>query len=380
MRFILCLFIVTVSFSLMGCVDNEDSKVTQETLKPLETLTALTPTIGITSIPLGTTETHIYRPVGEGPFPAVYFLQGYPCRTINPSHEKSKVRAGLIRDYVKAGFLVYMVEKPGMGELSDEASSRVSCKDISYQDEVAAFSAAFANLENHPDVKRDQIFLFGHSMGGQTAPLIAQDHDVAGIMTYGIHAKPWFEFMIDISRAQGERLGIDPVILQKETGDMVPFLYDLMIAKEDWDTLSERHAAVLSGGVMPANGQYINGRKYSFWSSLNDADFVSAWGNFKGHVLAMYGAYDIASISSEGAERIVNIVNFHNPENATLKILENTDHNFAYFEGSFDAYKSKRFSKDWTDDYVASLTNPNISQDTISWMNDVIAASESESE
>jgi pimeloyl-ACP methyl ester carboxylesterase len=371
--------IITACLAALICAGCT-KKAEQNTPAAQEKLPALAPTIGLASIPAGTTETHSYRPAGEGPFPAIYFLQGYPCRTINPDHEKSRVRTRLINAYVQAGFLVFMAEKPGMGELSETAETSKPCKDLTYPEEVAAFSAAFSGLENNPDVRRDQIFLFGHSMGGQTAPLIAKQHKVAGIITYGIHAKPWFEFMIDISRDQGERLGMDPVQLQEETAMMIPFLYDLMVSKQDWATLSARHAKALSGGVMPAKGRYINGRDYTFWASLNDENFVKAWSEYEGQVLALYGEYDIASISAEGAERIARAVNFHHSGHAKAVILEKTDHNFAYFDGSFDAYKAKRFSNDWTGDYVSTLVNPRITEDTIAWMKSVIANTEMQAE
>ena len=211
--------------------------------------TSLTPELGLASITNGTTETHFYRPKSDAPYPVIYFLQGYPCRTINPAHSKSKSRAKLISQFVSAGYAVFLAEKPGMGELSGEASTDLSCEKLTYPQEVEAFSGAFGALLKRDDINPKQIYLFGHSMGGQTAPLMAQNHDVAGIITYGIHAKPWFEFMIDISRAQSERLGMDPVKIQAETQLFIPFLYDLMVAKEDWDTLTSRHAEALERGL-----------------------------------------------------------------------------------------------------------------------------------
>lgn len=181
-------------------------------------------------IPSGKTETYIYRPRGTGPFPAVYFLQGYPCRTVDPGNEKNQMRGPLISRLTDAGFLVYLAEKPGLGTKS--GLSDKNCEGITYQEEVAAFDAAFAGLLANKDIDPNKVFIFGHSMGGQTAPLIAQNHNVKGIITYGIHAKPWFEFMIDISRAQSERLGMDPKRLNTDTALMIPLLYDLMIAKK----------------------------------------------------------------------------------------------------------------------------------------------------
>lgn len=369
----LILFSLTLSNLLSACNQTENIEPMKELEKNLveAAFTPLTPEIGKISIPTGTTEIHIYRPDGVGPFPVIYFLQGYPCRTINPAHEKSKARARLIERFVKSGYLVYMAEKPGMGELAEGTHTNKACEDMTYQEEVAAFSASFDKLQNNQHVNPDEIFIFGHSMGGQTAPLIAQDHKVAGIITYGIHAKPWFEFMIDITRAQGERLGMDPVKLQMESELMIPFLYDLMVKQENWQTLSTRHTEALKIGVMPSDGQRINGRDYRFWATLNDADFVSAWAAYEGQVLAIYGEYDIASISQEGAQRIAQIVNYHHPGNARALVLPQADHNFARFEGSFEDYKTSRFSKKWTGEYIANLFDDRIAEQSLAWIQEV---------
>jgi len=164
---------------------------------------------------------------------------------------------------------------------------------------------------------------------------------------------------------------MDPVALQAEAELMIPFLYDLMVAKEEWDVLSTRHKDALSTGIMPAEGQRINGRDYRFWATLNDADFVSAWGAYKGQVLALYGGYDIAAISAEGAERIAHIVNFHNPDMARALTLPQADHNLMRFDGSFEDYKKVRFSKDWTGEYVAQHFDLRIADETLNWMREV---------
>ena len=124
---------------------------------------------------------------------------------------------------------------------------------------------------------------------------------------------------------------------------------------------------------MSAKGEQLNGRHYTFWSSLNDTDFVSAWADYDGHVLAIYGANDIASISPEGAERIAHIVNYHHPDKARSLILPETGHTFAKVSGSFEDYKTQRFSKDWTDEKEASLFNPTIGEEVLSWIKEIEA-------
>jgi pimeloyl-ACP methyl ester carboxylesterase len=319
---------------------------------------------GSATIPTGETVTYTFKPEGSGPFPTILYLQGYPCRTASPADERNFARKRLISAFVEAGYLVHVAEKPGLGG----GQSTRECKDLLYREEVAAFAEVLDQLLASSDTDPENLFIFGHSMGGQTAPLIARNRKVRGIITYGIHAKPWFEFMIDISRAQAERIGIDPAKAHAETAAMIPLLYDLMIAKRDWDYLSTTHQDALSIGILRAEGEYLNGRHYRFWADLNDANFVDAWSGYGGSVLAMYGEYDIASISAEGAERIARIVNHANPGRARALVVPRTGHGFATIDGPFEEYLSQRFGSEWSGSTEDSMFNDNVTGSGIDWM------------
>ena len=319
---------------------------------------------GTATVPTGETVTYTFKPEGSGPFPTILYLQGYPCRTASPADERNFARNRLINAFVEAGYLVQIAEKPGLGG----GQSATKCKDLLYRDEVAAFAEVLDQLLASPDTDAENLFIFGHSMGGQTAPLIAKGRKVSGIITYGIHAKPWFEFMIDISRAQAERIGLDPTKAHAETSAMIPLLYDLMIAKRDWDYLSTTHQDALGIGVFSAEGEYLNGRHYRFWADLNDANFVEAWSGYDGRVLAMYGEYDIASISAEGAQRIARLVNHANPGRARALVIPRTGHGFETIKGPFEEYLSQRFGSEWSGSKEASMFNDNVARRSIDWM------------
>ncbi|MEM6826372.1 MAG: alpha/beta fold hydrolase [Pseudomonadota bacterium] len=320
--------------------------------------------VGAATIPTGETVTYTFKPDGSGPFPTILYLQGYPCRTAAPEDERNSARKRMITAFVEAGHLVHIAEKPGLGG----GQSSAACKDLTYSEEVAAFDQVLDQLQQRPDVDSENLYIFGHSMGGQTAPLIARNHKVKGIITYGIHAKPWFEFMIDITRAQAERIGIDPAVADEETQAIIPFLYDLMILKRDWDYLSTTHSEALATGVFRADGEYLNGRHYTFWADLNDADFAKAWSGYDGRVLAMYGEYDIASISDEGAQRIADIVNFSNTGRAQVQVVPRTGHGFATIDGTFEDYLAQRFGVDWSGSVEASMFNQDVADRMIGWI------------
>jgi len=342
-----------VSLLVVGCaLHDEPMRVLPEAV------------LGSSTIPTGETVTYTYLPAGEGPFPALLYLQGYPCRSAAPDDDKNLARNKLLASMVDAGFLVHLAEKPGLGG----GRSNKACSDLLYKEEVTAFAAVLDGLLERTDIDQENVFIFGHSMGGQTAPLIARGRNVRGIITYGIHAKPWCEFMIDIARAQSERLGMDPVVADAETATMIPFLYDLMIAKDDWSSLQDKHKDALSIGIFRAEGELLNGRHHRFWSDLNDAPFITSWAEFGGDVLSIYGEYDIASISAEGAGRIANVVNYHHPGRATSLILPKTGHGFARVEGSFEDYQALRFEPNWAGGKEASYFNPELADEVVGWL------------
>ena len=60
-----------------------------------------------------------------------------------------------------------------------------------------------------PGIKKDEIFLFGHSMGGTTAPLLATQYQPKGVIVYGTGFKPWSEYLNDAYLIQLSLRGYD---------------------------------------------------------------------------------------------------------------------------------------------------------------------------
>lgn len=96
----------------------------------------------------------------------------------------------MIDGWVKAGYAVVRVEKPGIGE--SEGTKRLRSPQLSK--DLTAFQNAFAFFKKLPFIDSTQVFLFGHSQGGITAPLLAAKTKFKprGILVYGTVVKPWF--------------------------------------------------------------------------------------------------------------------------------------------------------------------------------------------
>ena len=112
--------------------------------------------------------------------PAVLFLQGGGCSSIDVPQAGSTGPNALIHAIAAQGFVTMRVDKPGAGD-----SEGPPCAEIGYREELAGYRAALRALLANPAADPDKIFLFGASLGGFFAPILAQDTKVEGISAYG---------------------------------------------------------------------------------------------------------------------------------------------------------------------------------------------------
>jgi len=310
----------------------------------------------------------VYKPKGVEKAPAVYFLQGYNCASINHGFADWHPERKLVSAFAEAGFVVYRLERPGQGDSAGD----LNCADIDYPTEQALFEAGLSALRKYAFTNRDSIFIFGHSLGGVTAPLIAAKHPVAGIATYGAVAKPWYEYMLDVYRDQNLRIGDPPIYVDNGARNATKFYYDLMVAKKPWTEILEAHAEAIQAGVAPISGEYLFNRHHRFWSTLNDVNLAQAWADYDGDALAIYGSYDIQAINSEAAEMTVRLVKAYPPGAATSLILENAEHGLGRFDGSFADYVAARNNGQWSTRTAGENFDSRITDNVIEWMNSVL--------
>ncbi|HEX7237821.1 MAG TPA: PDZ domain-containing protein [Gammaproteobacteria bacterium] len=112
--------------------------------------------------------------------PAVLYLQGGGCRSIDVPQAGSTGQNALIHAIAAQGFVTMRVDKPGAGD-----SEGPPCAEIGYREELAGYRASLRALLANPAADPDKIFLFGASLGGFFAPILAQDTKIAGISVYG---------------------------------------------------------------------------------------------------------------------------------------------------------------------------------------------------
>ncbi|MCW5911013.1 MAG: alpha/beta hydrolase [Cyclobacteriaceae bacterium] len=280
------------------------------------------------------------KPKDKKKKPAILFIPGYPCSSVDNlwvHHPYKKLIYGL----AEKGYLVMRAEKPGVGDCTNTPD----CATIDFHTEVASFKAALQELKKHPEVDTNNIFIFGHSMGGIEAPLVASGNSIRGIIAMGITVKPWLEYLTEMLRVQNPNLGMDYLQLEKDMRLYETLLYELLVVKKTPLEMVQKnpdYARILKRDFNYTGGDDFLTRNIIFSQSLNDINMIEAWANTECKVLSAWGETDIQTINDFSHRELVKIVNQYHPGNATFLILEGTDHNFVSFPTMEESYKANR--------------------------------------
>ncbi|MFN4147152.1 MAG: serine aminopeptidase domain-containing protein [Runella sp.] len=310
----------------------------------------------------------VHKPFGAQRFPAILYFQSYECSSVEFSKDSLSPTKRLIDGWVKAGYAVMRVEKPGVGE----SHGTKDCSRLSYQEELLAFQNAFATLKKTPFIDSTQVFFFGQAVGGMTAPLVAARaaYKPRGIMVYGTVVKPWFEYMIDVFRKQPALQRESPQSIEVNTRMMTPLLFEWLIHKKTANELLQDpdFEAILTSKENPLsyNRGTFFGRNPIYFADLNSQNLPQAWALAAVPTLAIHGEFDVQAISPEAAQNIVQIVNEVRPNKATYRLLKATDHLMAKFPSLEEYFRTHKVGK--YPAYVRENFNAEIVEMTVAWM------------
>lgn len=317
----------------------------------------------------GQLRTITYLPKEEGVYPTVYMIQGYTCGSIDLYYWRDSPQRQLSLGLVRAGYAVFHVEKPFVGDSEGPAD----CFDIDYDYEMRAFDEVYVALKEYDWVDRENIFLFGHSLGGIAAPILGAEHHPRGIAVYGTVAKSWYEYLVDLYRVQESYFGTDYETIETQARASIGVLYEFLINKRNPADFADdpRFAKAFEDDILgwdAANETVLN-RHYTFWQGLQDRDLTRAWKEAGCATLAMHGECDIQALNAEGAETIANIVNQYHPGKGRFVLLEGTDHGFAKVPPMRE-YAQMRRDGLYNGRYLSENFNPQVVTELVRWLNE----------
>lgn len=249
---------------------------------------------------------------------AVLVLQGIACESIDLAMRPDEPLAGLIRGWNDAGYQVVRVDKRGIGDSEGEP-----CADQDFDTELADMRAAAAAFTT----TRGPHFVFGHSVGGMIAALLAPALELAGLMVYGTSAARWLDCIVDTTRRQLAFRGRGEAAIERHVAD-----------------LRER-----------ASRDGLNGRTGAYHRQLDAVDLVAAWRRVPTpRILVLHGENDWV-VSRREQQQIVELLG---SERAQLVDLPGLDHMFGWHPTHAHSLA----------DYGAGRFDPIIVRRTLEWM------------
>lgn len=276
----------------------------------------------------GKLRTYVTRPKTEADQPpvrrpALMILPGIGQFTMEHLPGGDVAYHALIDDFARRGYVTLRVDKPGCGD-----SLGGPLADVDFETQLDGFRQGLQWLREQPDVDPERILLFGHSMGGVWAPLLAAEIPVRGIAVYGTIARTWIEYLLENNRRQFELAGVsagdvDRQLMLEAQG--LAFVYGEKLSPEETAAKNEHLAAWVESTFQ--EGKYFSGCHYKFFQQLADRALGEAWADFPGQVLSLWGEADFIAGSADHA-LIAEIVNRSHPGRAEYRILKGIDHNF----------------------------------------------------
>jgi alpha-beta hydrolase superfamily lysophospholipase len=330
--------------------------------------------------------TIITRPRTAGRHPAVMLLQG--GHTCFPIDDPIGAPSGFVRiaqGLAQHGYVTLRIERPGCGD-----SEGGPLRDVDFETELEGNRQALRTLRQLEFVDADNVFLFGHSMGGIMAPLMAADLPVRGIAVFGTASGTWFESVFGQRRRLAALDGTPVADVDREIREQARFWYPLLIERLSPREIRARDPE-LSAQVWQqwiTDDKYVGDRHFRFHHQLAAINLAEAWTKVASttlsgasappsppartepmpRVLAMWGTSDWLATRDQ-ASWIAEVVNRQQPGQARCVVLDGIDHFFFRTASPEDSYRL--FSTP-----AAAATaefNPIVVESLCDWLDEVVA-------
>lgn len=318
----------------------------------------------------GYVRTILKTPKNQKPLATIYFLQGLPCYSLDNMQALDKTKQA-IDAMVERGFAVYRMEKGDMGDNQGFGP----CEEMGYREELEMYKAGYENLLALKDIDKDKIFLFGHSMGGTTAPLLAAQFQPRGMTVYGTGFKPWAEYLCDAYLIQLSLRGEDLGELRENLEKYKPHFYDFFYGKKTVEEITKDPMGLLAMQEMlsydPQTKLGPSGRSMNTFKELNEFNVAKALSEYQNYVLAIYGECDIAANNADDNIALIKHVNTQHPGKGTFWLAEKTTHTFEKI-GTMAEFMEWQKNPQAYLQYAATRFNPEVFDYTCNWMKEVL--------
>lgn len=239
---------------------------------------------------------------------ATWVSQENPLSTWDPSYH-------LVNQLTSAGIATLRVDRSGLGD-----SEGPPCTTMDFEAEMSMWRAARDYFLAHERAVGPR-FLFGRSLGGMMAPLLAVESSFSGVVVWGSASEPWhaasqtsFEEQLRQAGKAGQQW--------EESARRIERLLELVYVQGLTPAQARLRAPELCGTLAEEYcGELVHDRVASFFQQLNRAKVAEAWQRLECPVLAVHAEYDILTREAQ-LRRICQVVGEH----AELVLLPGVDH------------------------------------------------------
>lgn len=266
--------------------------------------------------------------------PAILLLQGLSCSTIELYPGRSSNWGKVIRAIVEDSDMVVMrVDKPGVGD------SEGNCGKTDFLTELAGYRAAIQYLKDQDYVDPNSIVVFGSSMGSALAPLIANEYNLAGVISDGVFFKTWFEHMLEIERRIRQMSGDDERTIAKKMNEYyIPLYYGMHIQKKTYAEVIKSYPSMAEFNYHGPAHMY--GRPVTYYQQLQDFPLAASWEKLKAPVRILRGTNDWI-MSDEDNDMIMEVLDRVGHVDHQLHRYPGLDHWATIHETAKDSYEGK---------------------------------------
>lgn len=352
---------VTITYRRNGSLYTKHVKAV---MRPYESSSTADIIYGWASMDNCRLRTIVRKPKGQQKLPAVLLVPGYNCGSVENYNQGSYSR--LIDTWIKAGFAVVTIEKSGLGD----SYGCLPCSEVDLVTDIKGFEAGYAYMASLPYVDTANLFIWGHSMGGVIAPVIAAGHHPRGVMVFATVYRPWSEFLLEMHRIQLPLDGKSYAETENFIRRMQKIYYEYFRLRKSPEQLyqnPEYRDLVVSELEYKKGETNMWGRHWRFWQQLDSIDLARNWAAVDAPVLSLFGGADWIACSELEHQLIVRTVNSTHPGHARHICIPDVDHLLVQNKDWISAHKN---ISDAT--YRNTHFHQGLADTTVQWMRSVM--------
>jgi uncharacterized protein len=268
----------------------------------------------------------VTKPRTQGKHPAVLLVGGIGCYSLDNPFDNTDAYKKILYHLTRNGYVTMRVEKSGIGD-----SEGTPCPQVDFDAEVRGYVEGLRALAASSDVDAQNLFIFGHSIGGIAGPIVASKVPVRGIIASETVGTSWFEYELENTRRQLRLAGMDYDQIDAEVRVKERVLHKLLVEKQSPEQILKE---------MPEAAQHIHyPAHYTYLQQVAAQNMPALWKALDTNVLLIYGAADFVT-SADEHKYIAEVVNSAHPGKAAYVEIPDLDHYLVKRSSQEDSFRS----------------------------------------